>query len=191
MHLSQARSDLKCPGELWIKDIQSINCSYRKITKRLTTLVYERLKAVIAERVSKADVSRKGTVKISCFGIKDEKLAEYLEELYGTKISVEEFLVKRPEFEKKLSYYYSKVSDIENLESLVSKDMPHHIKSYTSPVMIDAKSGYIEPREVVYLRTKRGTHSEYVGIGYDDSVDGELSPKSSLEIATYLGRNEL
>ena len=128
-------------------------------------------------------------LEILVFGIKDTNLEEYFNLFWETDIKMKEIL-KKPEANKSLSFYFKKISPVSDLCNFSNIRDNGNCHFYTSPVMVTVNGGYIEPREVLYLDRKLNKERFVIGIGYDDSIDGNLSPKSSLKIATYYGKKE-
>lgn len=160
---------------------------YRKLAHTSYTCIVEILKQTVEKYSHPFQITEAGTLEVSAFGVRDEGFKRYFQQLSDNNRITATAILEDREAEEKFSFYFRKVADIKGNLLDLTRERPETFLWFSSPVTIEIKDGYIEEREVLYLTTSSNGTRRVLGIGYDDSVDGELSHKSVTRVARWIG----
>ena len=140
----------------------------------------------MSEQACGAEVVRGSKIEVSALGIRDEDFAEPFRRLSETRIPAIDLLQDKKVRERFSRYYNALSAAPINMMRQLKAGVP--TPWFSLPVMVIARSGYVESREVLYLNTASGGKAQVLGIGYDDSVHGELSHEAVTKATQWIGR---
>lgn len=171
-----------------LKELKSIAFLYRKINTEACKWMYGKLKEVISEKYPDRTIIDWGWLEISSLGGKDEYLARFSEELLNSDITAAEIL-REPGASKTFLSYFRPLSQIRSLDEFAGEKKTKKWFWFSIPIPIESESGHIELRQVLYLMRKLGSEYQAIGIGYDDSIDGDLALKAAAKAARWIGED--
>lgn len=173
-------------GSVSEREIRKIVSIYRKILRLTIEQIHKSVIKVFSNNKIVLTNIKTEWLEVSAFGLRDFVITNYFNNLWEQNISIQHVLSIKKASDS-LSYCYGKISPIDticNFSDIENKDCIF----YTSPVSITIKDGAIERREVLYLDKLIEKERYIIGVGWDDSIDGNLSPKSSLKMAAFIGK---
>lgn len=157
----------------------------RRLNKQLTKEVFDWLQTTARNDSVDFEITHVGELEVSALGIVDQSISDYFCRLHDSAISASEILEDK-QADEKLSLYYSCFADdikcrLSELSTLKSEAI-----WFSSPISVEVENGYLEPREVLYLLRGQDGVYQALGVGYDDSVKGNLALKSTNRVSRWL-----
>jgi len=153
--------------------------------RRLTGAVFDWLCTMGRDCSVDFDLTRIGELEVSALGIVDNTISEYFQLLRDSSIPAAEML-KDEEADEKLSLYYRLFADDITCNLSKLKGEASEAIWFSSASAVEVESGYLEPREVLYLLRGRDGVYQALGVAYDDSVNGNLALKSTNRVSRWL-----
>ena len=142
------------------------------------TDVVEELTSQLGHKVTVA-----GSADITTLGVSDSRLSSLFWRLQETELPASK-LLQKPE-RRRISDYLGQMGSRQELSAVVQSVDGQW---FSTRVYVEVEGGYLEPREVLYFEVGDGPMQKRVfGIGFDDSISGELSHKASFEVARWMG----
>lgn len=159
---------------------------WRKVATKSCAWMSDILMKAMSEQARGAEVVQGSKIEVSVLGIRDKTFAKPFRRLSETRTPAVD-LLKDKKVRARFSRYY-------NALSAAPIDIMQQLKAavpapwFSLPVMVIARSGYVESREVLYLNTASAGKAQVLGIGYDDSVHGKLSHDAVRKAIQWIGR---
>jgi hypothetical protein len=159
----------------------------KSINAAATRWFYERTREVFHESFPNKSIEECGSIEVSTYGIKDLGLKDFFDLLPSDKRPLS-MLIKDLKIKQKLSSYLDVIlSTADSIDRYILSDNAKDVRWFTSPTYVNTASGDKELREVLYLATSSKNVDRFIGLRYDDSIDGKLPRESSLELSRWLG----
>jgi hypothetical protein len=191
-------------------DIVSIIPLYREIASASSGQALERMCAVKkAVSNGKKRMYSMGNLEIVTLGVKDKRLAHYLErmdDIEFARVPVDYLcylltgrpyiddpnsdvseLLKDPKADGVISGYFNLLGLRGSMRNRIKREKDIYRVSSNASVCVKRGDTIPEVRRVLYFLRQKGGTIQLPGIGYDDSVDGELAPQSSRKVAHFIG----
>lgn len=125
----------------------------------------------------------RGAFEVSALGIRDKALAPYFELVADTDTEASA-LLKSDEANKLFTKYLERIADLDG--SAREAGQEPEAFWFSSDVAIELEDGRLEPRGMLYLMRPTESSAQVVGLGYDDSVAGDLAHRSAFKVAKWI-----
>lgn len=178
-------------SQIPMKELREYISLYRLITQKSSNWIFEKFKEIIKSQVLELKTLNLNKevdwMEISAFGVNDVNVLKYTNQLSHNKTTLKEIL-KDSKANDILSYYFREASDIQcSLNEYISREDTQSYAWFISPTFITNGRGYIQQRNVLYLMRRIEGKTQIIGVGYDDSGDGQLAHASVTKVAIWCG----
>lgn len=152
---------------------------FGRIAREMAIWGHERIQQVLGEEVGRVE-TKKYRFEVVTIGAHDERLEPHFDRLrYADSFGRD--ILSLPDAEGAFMEYFSQVASV---ESPLSQHTTRHPDDFwfvlPVPVEIEEVEGhYMEQRQVLYLMTSSNGTDLMIGLGYDDSIQRDLAPRSS------------
>jgi hypothetical protein len=165
--------------------VPKVAAQCRAWNKQLTDAVFGWLCDMGRKKSMHFELAPIGELEVSALGIVDHSISEYFQMLRNSSIPAADIL-KDEEADKKLSLYYKLFADDIACDLSKLKGEASEAIWFSSATAVEVMSGYLEPREVLYLLRGRDGAYQALGVAYDDSVMGNLALKSTNRVSRWI-----
>lgn len=125
----------------------------------------------------------RGAFEVTALGVRDQALAPYFERVSDTDTKAIEIL-EQSSADELFTRYLEEIADLEGSARQAS-ERPDAFW-FSSDVAVEVENGRLESREMLYLMRPTERTAEVVGLGFDDSLAGDLAQRSALKVAKWI-----
>jgi len=155
-------------------DFKVLKSLYHKIADKCCSISHKEFTNIV-------ESNEAGDFEVMTFGVEDENLGSYLEEIDDQSIKLKDLFAK-PENKELIQNYYSSLFNI-NLDEVSGNNEDNYWLGANSSLL--SSKGYFDNNNVLYkvLYDENNNSLFAWGLGYENSEEKELAHLSSLQIA--------
>jgi hypothetical protein len=165
---------------------------FRSINTGLIELYFERLKSILKQyEESKppevaTSVRKASELEVFVIGTRDEQIAGFFKSLIDSRALISDVVSEQSEMvTSRISPYFAATGYGASLSDVLGNK---NLIWFSLPIAIATKSGYSELREVLYAVSEKDNRIDIFGLGYDDSIKGDLAHIAANQICLYLAK---
>ncbi len=175
------------------KNLDTLSKLYNQITDVCCSISHKNFSSIVQNELNQ-NSKMLDDFKIFTFGVKDEQLGEFLENLDDVDLQIRDLFTENDSAEKIIKDYYTSLftassNDIieENKYNFWMSSRTNVLKSKWNDQGINKK--YYDYNNVLYKIMVNDNGIIALGMGYEDSMNKEIAHLSTLQIARLYGKN--